>query len=67
VKWFVFGPFSASGPLFTCDDDTEGEEKVIKFLTEDFGEYTGYSPEEAIVIRGEQKKFVLPKIKGTLV
>lgn len=68
MMWFVFT--ENYGCIFHCDDDTEGKEKVIKFLTEDMERDYNVNPEEDVegywVIRGEEKTFVPPSSKGDL-
>lgn len=68
MRWYVF--IANYGSVFECDDDTEGKDKVIAFLTEDMERDYCVVPEDLEaywVIRGEERTFVPPSSKGDLV
>ena len=68
MRWFVF--IEGYGCVFECDDNSEGEQKVVDFLVDVMEDRYDTSPEETdsyYVIRGEAKTFVPPSSKGGLV
>lgn len=68
MDWFVF--LENYGLVFQCFDDTEGEGKVLEFLTGEMLSRYGVSPNDDMggywVVRGQEKTFVPPSSKGSL-
>lgn len=62
MKWFVISP-SGDDVEFECDDDGEGQTKVLAYLTDSDSTFVhdGYDIDEMIVIRGERWSIVPPK------